>query len=205
MLEISNYKVFNFENAIRGARNPLCSWEKSDSYFDENKEFILGANDLVLAQRLCKAGSDHRKFLRQVFVSVDILAPLYWWKEFDTYKIGTTANSTSTMHTIHKNKIEIENFSSDHLDKDGRMILLKVLKYIEEIRILFLETKNKDYWYKIIQLLPSSFNQLRTCTMSYENLINIYFSRCNHKLDEWKSVCTWAEKLPYFAKIVLNR
>ncbi|MCL2313083.1 MAG: hypothetical protein FWC41_11495 [Firmicutes bacterium] len=201
MLKIKNYNVFNFENAIRGARNPLSSWEKSDSFHDKNGQFVFGENDLRLATKLCKAGSDHRKFMRQILVSADILAPLYWWKEFDTYKVGTTANSTSTMHTIHKNSFKIENFSTEHINEDGKIIFINLLEYIENVRILFLKTGNKNYWYTMIQMLPSSFNQLRTCTMSYENLLNMYFSRRNHKLDEWRVVCDWIKKLPNFVNL----
>jgi len=204
MIEIKNYEVMNFANAIRGARNPLLSWEKSDSTYDDQANFSLGENDLKLAQKLCHAGSDHRKFLRQVIVSVDITAPLYWWKEFDTYKVGTVANSTSTMHTIHKNKISLDCFSTEKMNAETLNVFTSVLEQLENLRNSYLKTKDKNCWYSMIQLLPSSFNQLRTCTLSYENLINIYWSRKNHKLDEWVAFCDWITALPYFREIVIE-
>jgi len=204
MIAISNYEVFNFHNALRGARNPLCSWEKSDSTLDAQGGFILGENDLGLARRLCRAGSDHRKFLRQVMVSVDVKAPLYWWKEFDTYKVGTVANSTSTMHTLHKSRITADMFSAEKMDSESQRVFSAVLDQLETLRGAYLETGDKAYWYSLIQLLPGSFNQLRTCTLSYENLINIYHARKNHKLDEWRVFCGWIAELPYFGKIVLE-
>ncbi|KAI4453550.1 phosphofructokinase [Holotrichia oblita] len=205
MITIGNFEVFNLNNAIRGARNPLCSWDRSDSFFDEEGYFVLGENDLGLAQKLTRAGSDHRKFMRQVFVSVDINAPLYWWKEFDTYKVGTVANSTSTMHTLHKHKIVTEMFSTDKMDEATLSIFSKVLEQLEGLRNKYLETKDKSYWYSLIQLLPSSFNQLRTCTLTYENLINIYWARKGHKLDEWHYFCGWIEELPYFKEIAIDK
>lgn len=204
MLNIKNVSVMNFENAIRGARNPMNSWDKGDSYYDENGKYILGENDLSLATRLCKAGSDHRKFIRQIFVSVDIDAPLYWWKEFDTYKIATVANSTSTMHKIHSKPFTINDFSHDHMTDETKKQLQLITNYLETLRLKFNETKDKKYWYDIIQLLPSSYNQLRTCTLNYETLINIYFARKNHKLKEWHTVCEWIETLPYAKELIIG-
>jgi hypothetical protein len=187
----------NIENAIRGARNPMNSWSYIDSYYDQNGNYILGENDLSLATRLCKAGSDHRKFLRQIFVSVDITAPLYWWKEFDTYKVGTTANSTSTMHKIHSKSFELDDFSYDKMDNDSKEVLNFMINHLEKLRINYNETKDKSCWYSIIQLLPSSYNQTRTCSMSYENIRNMYFARKAHKLQEWHNFCEWIRSLPY--------
>ena len=174
MLTVKNSEVMNLKNAIRGARNPMNSWSRSDSYYDENGVFILGENDLSLAVRLRKAGSDHRKFLRQVFVSVDITAPMYWWKEFDTYKVGTVANSTSTMHKIASVPFDISQFSCDKMDSQTIEVMNYIIEKLEALRVKYLETKDKQLWYDIIQLLPSSYNQMRTCTLNYENLIGIY-------------------------------
>ena len=195
----------NFENAIRGARNPLNSWARMDSSYDEDGDYVLGENDISLASRLAKAGSDHRKFLRQIFVSMDIVAPLYWWKEFDTYKVGTVANSTSTMHKIHSKPFEREDFSCDRLDEGGLCLLDAIIDYLEEQRLAFCEDKtNRQPWHNMIQLLPSSYNQLRTVTMNYENLMNIYYARRFHKLDEWHVVCHWIESLPYAKEFILS-
>ena len=194
----------NIDNAIRGARNPMNSWAKSDSYYDENGEFHLGEADISLGARLCHAGSDHRKFIRQIFVSVDILAPLYWWKEFDTYKVGTVANSTSTMHKIQAKEFSRDDFSHDHMSDVALACLDATIACLEERRQKFLETKDKSYWYDMIQLLPSSYNQLRTVTMNYENLMNIYYARRFHKLDEWHVVCDWIESLPYAKEFILD-
>ena len=175
----------NFENAIRGARNPLNSWDRMDSYYDSEGNFVLGENDLSLGSRLAKAGNDHRKFLRMIFVSVDITAPLYWWKEFDTYKVGTVANSCSTMHKIHAKAFERDDFSCDRLDDDALAALDSLITFLEGERQKFCEDKNnKQAWHNMIQLLPSSFNQMRTVTLNYENLINIYYARKSHKLAE---------------------
>ena len=198
MITIERVAVMNLENAIRGARNPMNSWDRSDSYYNENHEYILGEQDLSLARRLCTAGSDHRKFIRQIFVSLDITAPLYWWKEFDTYKVGTVANSTSTMHRIHSKPFSVEDFSHDHMDEPTLRQLSLLVDYLESVRLKYRETKDKALWYDIIQLLPSSYHQLRTCTMNYENLTNIYYARKNHKLNEWITFCEWIETLPYF-------
>lgn len=204
MLTISKTSVMNIENAIRGARNPMNSWARSDSFYDEDGNYVLGENDLGLGSRLCHAGSDHRKFIRQIFVSVDISAPLYWWKEFDTYKVGTVANSTSTMHKIQAKEFCRDDFSHDHMSDVALACLDQTIACLEERRQRFLETKDKAYWYDMIQLLPSSFNQLRTVTMNYENLVNIYYARRFHKLDEWHTVCAWIETLPYAKEFILG-
>ena len=182
MLTLKNTSVMNFENAIRGARNPMNSWGRMDSHTEPDGSFVFGPNDLDLAMRLAKAGSDHRKYLRMVFVSVDVTAPLYWWKEYDTYKVATVANSTSTMHKIHSKPFSMDDFSCDHMT-DGTK-------------------KSKDDWYDMIQLLPSSYNQMRTCTFNYETLINIYRARKNHKLAEWHTFCDWIETLPYAEQLI---
>jgi hypothetical protein len=203
MIKIDKVSVMNMENAIRGARNPMNSWARMDSEYDEDGDFVLGENDLSLASRLAAAGSDHRKFLRQIIVSMDITAPLYWWKEFDTYKVGTVANSTSTMHKIQAKKFERSDFSHDHLTEDGLAALDKLIEFMEEERVRFVETKDKACWYNMIQLLPTSYNQLRTVTMNYEVLINIYYARKNHKLDEWKTFAESIKKLPYASELIL--
>jgi hypothetical protein len=192
----------NFENAIRGARNPLNSWAKSDSYYDENGNYVLGENDLSLAVRLCKSGSDHRKFVRQIFVSVDINAPLYWWKEYDTYKVGTVANSCSTMHKIHSKPFSMDDMSVDRMDDASKAVMQQVVDRLEALRLEYNETKDKSLWYSMIQLLPSSYNQMRTCTLNYETLINIHHARRSHKLDEWHVFCAWIESLPYAKELI---
>ena len=224
MIKLERTDVMNLENAMRGARNPMNSWAKSDSYTDENGVFTLGDSDLDLAKRLCNAGSDHRKFIRQIFVSVDITAPLYWWKEFDTYKVGSVANSCSTMHKIHAKEFALNDFSCEHLTdlvpgqklmgwtlEDNDLIALQDGSVHSSISILrdviiealnfnrdkYLKTKDKKYWWQLIQLLPSSYNQKRTVMLNYEVLANIYKSRRNHKLDEWVKFCKWIETLPY--------
>jgi hypothetical protein len=192
----------NFENAIRGARNPLNSWAKSDSYYDENGNYVLGENDLSLAVRLCKSGSDHRKFVRQIFVSVDINAPLYWWKEYDTYKVGTVANSCSTMHKIHSKPFSMDDMSVDRMDDASKAVMQTVIDRLEALRLEYNETKDKSLWYSMIQLLPSSYNQMPTCTLNYETLINIHHARRSHKLDEWHVFCAWIESLPYAKELI---
>ena len=157
----------NLENAMRGARNPMNSWNRTDSYYDENGDYILGENDLDLAKRLSHAGTDHRKYMRMIFVSVDITAPLYWWKEYDTYKVGTVANSTSTMHKIHSKPFELSDFSVDHMTDESLEKMKGFIDYLETVRNRFIETKDKAHWYDMIQLLPSSYNQMRTCTFNY--------------------------------------
>jgi len=204
MLKIEKTCVMNIENAIRGARNPMNSWAKSDSFYDNKNTFILGENDLQLAKKLCAAGSDHRKFIRQIFVSVDITAPLYWWKEFDTYKVGTVSNSTSTMHRIHSKAIEITDFSTDRLTGESLTRLESYVSYIELVRLRFVESGNKMWWDDIIQLLPSSYNQLRTVSLNYENLTNMYGARKRHKLGEWITFCQWIESLPYAQDLIIN-
>ena len=203
MLKVDKICVMNMENAIRGARNPLNSWARMDSEYDENGDFILGENDISLAHRLAVAGSDHRKFLRQIIVSMDITAPLYWWKEFDTYKVGTVANSTSTMHKIQAREFTRDEFSCDRLSEDALRVLDGLISYLEAERLRFLETKDKAHWHNMIQLLPSSYNQLRTVTLNYEVLINIYYARRYHKLGEWHVLCEAIEKLPYASELIL--
>lgn len=202
MIKLEKTAVMNLENAMRGARNPLNSWARSDSYYDEKGSYILGPNDLDLAKRLCRAGSDHRKFIRMIFVSVDVTAPLYWWKEYDTYKIATVANSTSTMHKIHAKPFELADFSTDHMNAAGLMAMQKLIGELEKLRQHYMETKDKSDWYTMIQLLPSSYEQKRTCTLNYETLFNIYFSRRNHKLQEWHTYCDWILSLPYMADLL---
>lgn len=197
MILLERTSVMNLDNALRGARNPMNSWAKSDSYFDDDGNYIIGEADLKLGHNLCLSGSDHRKFIRQIFVSVDITAPLYWWKEFDTYKIGTVANSTSTMHKIHSKEFSVDDFSHDHMTTETEKQLQLVVDYLEALRIKYIETKDKKYWYDMIQFLPSSYNQMRTVTMNYENITNMYFARRNHKLDEWHTYCDWIKSLPY--------
>ena len=203
MIQIERTSVMNFENAMRGARNPLNSWNRMDSHTEPDGAFVFGENDLGLAKRLCAAGSDHRKFIRQIFVSVDLTAPLYWWKEFDTYKVGTTANSTSTMHKIHAKPFSAADFSCERMLPEARESLEGTIAALEALRLRYLETKDKAVWYSI-QLLPSSYNQMRTCTMTYENLVSMYFARRHHKLDEWHDYCAWIESLPYFKALFLE-
>ena len=185
MIKFEKTFTMNFENAIRGARNPMNSWAKIDSYTKEDGTFVFGENDLGLAKRLCKAGSDHRKFIRQIFISVDITAPMYWWKEYSK-------------------PFEIDDFSHDKLIPSAKKALEIFIKELESLRQNFVETKDKDQWYSIIQLLPSSYNQTRTCTFSYENVRAMYFARKSHKLDEWRQFCKWAEELPYFKELFLE-
>lgn len=228
MIKFENTEVMNFEGAIRGMRNPLNSWDKSDSYYGydnidcrecisypDNCRFYtscvkIGSNDLALMKKLIKAGSDHRKFMRQIIVSVDIIAPLYWWKEFDTYKVATVSNSCSTMHKIHDKEFTFEDFSYDRLSADGLAMLEAIIKFLEVTRKRYLlETDTgvkKLYWYELIQLLPSSYNQRRTITLNYETLYNIYGSRRNHKLDEWRDgFMEWIESLPYAKELITDR
>lgn len=204
MIEIGNVEIYGWQAAIRGMRNPMNSWDKSDSYWDI--DYVVGEDDLKLMQTLVKAGNDHGKFMRMIGVSVDVIAPLYWWKEFDTYKVGTVANSCSTMHKIHAKEFEIDDFSHEHLtiyDHDGEICrdfkgtLEDVIDDLNVARELYLETKDKKYWWQMIQLLPSSYNQRRTVMFNYAVLKNIYASRKAHKLDEWRDFCKWVEQLPY--------
>ena len=186
MIRLERTSVMNLENAMRGARNPLNSWNRMDSGYDEEGRYVLGPNDLDLAGRLRRAGSDHRKFIRQIFVSVDITAPLYWWKEYDTYKVATVANSTSTMHRIHKKTFEMADFSCERMTDATREFMETVVARLEQIR------------------LRSSYNQMRTCTLNYESLVNIYYARRNHKLNEWHEFCDWVETLPYAKELILG-
>ncbi len=202
MLKVEHICVMNFENAIRGARNPMNSWARMDSYYDGEGRFVLGENDLSLALRLCSAGTDHRKFLRQILVSMDITAPMYWWKEFDTYKVGTVANSTSTMHKIHAKPFELADFSTDHLTAASLAEFGKYVAYLETVRLRYVEGKDKADWYDLIQLLPSSYDQMRTVTLNYEVLANIYYARRNHKLDEWHTLCDAIMELPYARELI---
>ena len=220
MIKIENVEVVGWEHAIRGMRNAMNSWDKSDSGYVVNdiekpysewEGFSVGPNDKELMQKLCKAGTDHRKFMRMIVVYADITAPLYWWKEFDTYKVGTVANSCSTMHKIHEKEFTLDDFSCEHLideDVTGGMEYLgrlrSVINDLNEARVEFLETKDKKYWWQMIQLLPSSYNQRRTVMLSYEVLANMYkpTSRRYHKQDEWNvncvgSLCSWIETLPH--------
>ena len=221
MLKIENAEVFGWEHAIRGMRNPMNSWKKSDSSwrydapaqrenhilasYDDDTEFWIGPNDADLMNRLRNAGTDHRKFMRMITVYLDITAPLYWWKEFDTYKVGTVANSCSTMHKITAKEFVLDDFSHEHLISDeaipGRVYSAKgmmeaTVDNLNMFRKLYLETQDKKYWWQLIQLLPSSYNQLRTIMLNYEVLANIYKSRRNHKLDEWQTFCEWIKGLP---------
>ena len=207
MIKLEKTKVYNMDGAIRGMRNAMASWRNSDSYWtyieDEcsgtlvESEFFVGQKDMELAIGLCRAGSDHRKFLRQIFVSVDITAPLYWWKEFDTYKVGTVANSCSTMHRLHTTPIMMDDFSHEKVSDAGRTYLGMIVDFLEIQRQHFVTTGNSEYWNDLIQILPTSYNQLRTITLNYENLWNIYHARKNHKLTEWHDVCKWIDRLPY--------
>lgn len=211
MIKIENIEAWGFEHAIRGMRNPLDSWEKSDSYTThvENPQtlntadfqFVLGENDLALMRKLYKAGPEHRKYLRQIFVSMDITAPLFWWKQADQFKVGTTTNSCSTMHTIHKRDLTMEDFSTDHLDEWSKTVLLRVIGRINDARKKYIETGDKNEWWQIIQLLPSSFNQRRTVTMNYENVVTIIKQRSGHKLDEWREMVEVLKELPYIRAI----
>lgn len=208
MIQIENVEIFGFEAAVRGMRNPLNSWDKSDSFEfppDDDGTPWIGKADMKLMQNLCRAGSDHRKFLRMINVTMDIVAPLYWWKEYDTYKVGTVANSCSTMHKIHDKEFTHDDFSDEHL-LDGWLACLDetIIPLLNRARTKFLETKDKNYWWQLIQLLPSSYNQRRTVQLNYEVLLNMYHSRKNHKLDEWVNFCKWVETLPYFEAICLS-
>jgi len=204
MLKAERIAVMNFENAVRGARNPMNSWDRSDSYYDSNGNYVLGENDLSLCTRLAKSGSDHRKYLRQIFVSVDITAPLYWWKEFDTYKVGTVANSCSTMHKIHSKPFELDDFSHERMDAESVEVLKLLIAHLEKERIKFCENKDdRTPWHNMIQLLPSSYNQMRTVTLNYENLISIYYARRNHKLAEWHVLCDAISQLPYAKELIM--
>ena len=200
MIKLEHKSVHGWEPAIYGARNPMNSWKNCDSYEDWPEHpgvYKIGPNDHKLLMRLAKAGSDHRKWMRMVTVYVDITAPLYWWKEFDTYKVGTVANSCSTMHKIHDKHFELADFSYDHLLDKGVGVMRDVIRALNMYRDLYLEDKDKVWWQQMIQLLPSSYNQKRTVMLNYEVLRNIYHARKNHKLEEWHEFCDWIEQLPY--------
>ena len=210
MIKFETNDVWGFEWAFKGMRNPMNSWDKSDSnwFFQE-----IGENDLALARKLINAGSEHRKFLRQIYVSVDITAPLYWWKEFDTYKVGTVANSCSTMHKVHEKEFTLEDFSCEHLINEPFPVtdeyvetyldcMIETIRALNCARRMFLETKNKKYWWQIIQLLPSSYNQTRTVTMTYENIYTMRQQRKGHKLDEWRiDFFNWSDELPHLKEL----
>ena len=199
MIKFETNDVWGFEWAFKGMRNPMNSWDKSDSnwLFQE-----IGENDLALARKLINAGSEHRKFLRQIYVSVDITAPLYWWKEFDTYKIGTVANSCSTMHKIHEKEFTLSDFSCEHLSPPAISNLKSTIKCMNDYREEFLKDKNKHNWWQIIQLLPSSYNQTRTVTMTYENIYTMRQQRRGHKLDEWRiDFFNWSDELPHLKEL----
>lgn len=225
MIKFTNTSVMNFENAIRGARNPLNSWAKIDSAycsreqmiscpkdpeecsrngsFDKNW-FCIGDNDMDLLKKLRKAGPDHRKFMRQILVSVDICAPLYWWKEMDQYRVAVVSNSCSTMHKIHSRPFTMDDFSHDHMTEQTKDFMEVVVERLEAIRQKYMLTgKHKEDWYDMIQLLPSSYNQLRTVTMNYETLVNMYHARKNHKLEEWRELAAWIETLPYAKELII--
>ena len=228
MIKIENTEIVGWEAAIRGMRNPLNSWDKSDSKWYSigiptsnpaaindkylSQKYCIGDNDLDLMKRLRNAGTDHRKFMRMITVYVDITAPLYWWKEFDTYKVGTVANSCSTMHKIHAKEFTLEDFSCEHLFdtpesefNDSMDVLKEVIDILNLYRDHFVKNPHrKDYWWQLIQLLPSSYNQRRTVMLNYEVLANIYKSRRNHKLDEWHVFCEWIENLPY-AELITDK
>lgn len=198
MIKITNTEVVGWEPAIRGMRNPMNSWDRSDSVYCGDFAPELGENDADLMKRLCKGGPVHAKFRRMITVYVDIEAPLYWWKEFDTYKVGTVANSCSTMHKIHAKEFTLDDFSCERLYTPlAEKAFGEIIEALNNARENFLETKDKNHWYEMIQLLPSSYNQKRTVELNYEVLNNIYHSRKNHKLDEWHRVCEWIESLPY--------
>ena len=233
MIKLENYEVMGWEHAIRGMRNPMNSWEKSDSTWTngyvgldyitvqtigEYDEYQIGPNDKDLMTRLRNAGTDHRKFMRMIVVYVDITAPLYWWKEFDTYKVGTVANSCSTMHKIQEKEFTLGDFSCEHLTEGSINLLMDIICELNKYRSFYnrydeSDNKNftngpitckKDLWWQMIQLLPSSYNQKRTVMLNYEVLANIYKSRKNHKLDEWREFCKWCETLPYFKEVVIQ-
>lgn len=207
---ISDTQVYNLEGAVHGVRNPLASWDKSDSgYYDEIGNFVIGPKDLELMRRLC-GGSEERKFLRQILVCMDVEASLYWWKEFDTYKIGTTANSTSTMHKLASTPITLDCFETDDYDgslkvRDSQHLDAFVRDYVnglEDLRKKYLKTKDKTYWKELVRWLPEGWLQKRTITLNYEVLIRQYFQRRNHKLTEWHTYCDWIKTLPYMKDFI---
>lgn len=207
MISLSNAVVFGWHSAIMGMRNPMNSWAKSDSVFYNDFSCQIGQNDLDLMEKLIKAGTEHRKFLRMLHVQMDIEAPLYWWKEFDTYKVGTVANSCSTMHKIHSKEFTVDDFSHEHLDRFSTEVLGWTIKALNGSREDYMKSKSKDDWWQMIQLLPSSYNQLRTVDLNYEVLLNQYFQRKDHKLDEWRIYCEQIKCFPYlndFIEVLKN-
>ena len=208
MIKIEDIDVYGWGPAIRGMRNSMNSWDKSDTIFDGDK-WCLGNNDLKLMQQLSAAGDDDAKFLRMIVVTMDITAPLYWWKEYDTYKVGTVANSCSTMHKIHAKEFTLDDFSFDHIgNKISTDVFDKcaeqIIDCLNEARLCFLDSGCKDWWWQMIQLLPSSYNQKRTIQLNYQVLKNMYFARRTHKLDEWHTFCEEVEKLLYFKEICIE-
>ena len=210
MIKLENTEVFGWEAAIRGMRNPMNSWNKSDSYWTANSKrpfterFSIGENDLKLMKSLSKAGNDHAKFLRMINVTVDITAPFYWWKEFDTYKVGTVANSCSTMHKIHDRELALDDFSHEHLTPWNETVLKNLIVELNANSDRYLQTKEKEDWWQMIQLLPSSYNQKRTVQLNYQVLKSMYFARKDHKLDEWHILCDWMLNLPYFKEVCID-
>lgn len=203
MIRIENVSIYGWETAIRGMRNPMNSWNKSDSKYN-NGELVIGDNDLSLMRRLSLAGTDHGKFMRFITITADITAPRYWWTEYDTYKIGTVANSSSTMHKIHEKELTLDDFSIEHLCGKSMKVLIQLLEVINHEREDYVYSKDKDCWWQIIQLLPSSYNQKRTVQLNYAVLKNMYHARKNHKLDEWRTFCEWIKELPYGKELICN-
>ena len=207
MIKAENIEVFGWEAAMRGMRNPMNSWAKSDTVFAgwDDKSPIIGENDMKLMKNLRKAGTDHRKYLRMINVTMDITAPMYWWSEYDTYKVGTVANSCSKMHRIHAKEFTLDDFSYEHLDTGWYTCLSEtIIPLLNRAREKYVETKDKYYWWMLIQLLPASYNQRRTVQLNYEVLLNMYHARKEHKLDEWREFCKIIESLPYFKEICLD-
>ena len=205
MIKLENTVLASSEQMsfiIQGLRNPMNSWDKSDSKYNDLDEYKIGANDLGLMKSLAMAGTDHRKFMRMMPVYVRITAPLYWWKEFDTYKVGTVANSCSTMHKIQAKEFTVDDFSTEHLISDSNAMMKTTCDLLNQYREKYLKTKDKKYWLQMIQLLPSSYNQTRNVMLNYEVLANIYKSRKDHKLDEWRDFCKWIETIPYSELII---
>lgn len=207
MIKVENIEVFGWEAAMRGMRNPMNSWAKSDTVFAgwDDKSPIIGENDMKLMKNLRKSGTDHRKYLRMINVTMDITAPMYWWSEYDTYKVGTVANSCSKMHRIHAKEFTLDDFSYEHLDTGWYTCLSEtIIPLLNRAREKYVETKDKYYWWMLIQLLPASYNQRRTVQLNYEVLLNMYHARKEHKLDEWREFCKIIESLPYFKEICLS-
>ena len=203
MLKLEHTEIYGWEAAIRGMRNPLNSWDKSDSDFEYPWPNV-GEADLDLMRRLAKGGAAHAKYRRMINVTVDIVGPLYWWKEFDTYKIGTVANSCSTMHKLHECSLTLNDFSYEHLNEDSLEVLSELIKWLNVCRYQFVTKKNKEDWWQMIQLLPTSYNQRRTVQLNYEVLVRIYKDRKNHKLDEWHTFCDWIKSLPHSELITVE-